>query len=108
VPLLATLRLARSGIGLAAGVPVWRRRFWRHSGEWGSSINQRARSRISLCTAEATVLVKGHVLVYGVDAQHAGCAFGCGVDLPDQSVAGEHREREVPHRRLAAGLYISS
>ena len=38
---------------------------------------------------------EGNVLVDGVDAQHAGCAVGGGVDLPDQAVTVEDGKRPV-------------
>jgi len=43
-----------------------------------------------------------------VHPEHSGLAVGQGVELAGQLVAGQDRQREVPHRRLAAGLYISS
>src|SRR5690242_16970491 len=41
-------------------------------------------------------LVEGHVLVDRVDPEHAGLAVGDGVELPDEPVAVEDRQREVP------------
>jgi hypothetical protein len=53
-------------------------------------------------------LVEEHVFVDRVATEHAGLAVCGRVELPDKPVAVEDRQREVPQRRLAAGLYISS
>src|SRR6266702_8868466 len=49
-------------------------------------------------------LVEGHVLVDRVDPEHAGLAVGGGVQLSDQPVAVEDRQREVPPAALGGRL----
>jgi hypothetical protein len=48
------------------------------------------------------------VLVDRGDPEHAGITVGGRVQLAHQRVAEQDRQAKYPHRRLAAGLYISS
>ena len=75
-----------------------------HSTYMTSRPSQRARSSISAATASRGLVGQRLVLVDRVDAQHALGGIGGGVELPDQPVAVEDRQRVVAPDPLLDGL----
>ena len=63
--------------------------------------SQAASASISARTAFVIGAGEPHVLVDRMHPQHGGLAVGGGVDLPDEPVAVEYREREVAPAALA-------
>ena len=68
------------------------------------SWSQSARSAISRWTAAVIGLGEADVLVDGVDDEGAGLAVGLGVELPDEPVVVEDRQREVAPAAFVLGL----
>ena len=69
-----------------------------------SSSSQRARSFSSRPTAAAVALLNGSSSWIAATRKHPGLAVGGGVDLADQSVAVQHRQRVVAPQALGRGL----